>query len=106
MGDSKKIKEVCKQLELGIQSFYRLRQIKKLRPDLYDKLRKDDALSITQTYQEVTGRQLKIKKTVCLDPIESQKLELAKEILDLNYSEMLKLGLKCLYKTYGIEFEE
>jgi len=105
MGDSKKIKELSKKLDISIQSFYRIKKIKELRPDLYERLKKGEKMSITKTYQIATGRSLKNKKTICLDSIESQKLDIAKDVLELNYSEMLSLGLKCLYEKFEIDFE-
>lgn len=106
MGDAKNTKKLCEEVDSSIQYFYRYKKVKELRPDLAERLKRGEKLSLAKAYQEATGRVLKTKRTVCLDPIESQKLELAKKILDLNYSEMLKLGLKCLYKNFEIDFEE
>lgn len=98
--------EVARKVEVSIQALYRQRRVKELRPDLYELLLKGK-IPLTKAYQIATGRQLKIKKTACLNPEENEKLELLKEITELTYSEILINGLNMYFKhLFGASNED
>jgi len=101
MGDSKKIKQLCEQVDTSIQSFYRYKRVKEINPELAEKV-KNATIPLYKAYQEATGKELKTKRTVCLDFMESLHLDIAKDRLEMSYSDTIKQGLELLYKMLGI----